>query len=311
MNTIKERHFGYIEQELRPKDWIFGGISGVDGEVIRPNGQWDDFLPELEVQKFPWGDSMACVTYSFLNCLETVERSRGVDINFSDRFTAKISGTTHAGNSMRAVADSVINDGLVLESDYGSKAYSWDDYYSALSQDLVKKAKENAKSLDVSYKWVSNQHNVMCEALMFSPLQIATYAYGDVVKGIYQNTGRSSNHCMMLYGYDYGNYWKVYDHYDNAFKKLSWDYYMSQIYQVNIAQHMSNKNPLGLKDNTLAQLVEGKGGVGLFLGDAILTNTLDKVHFAWHMRNKTSDLDERKRTMTQAEWDLYDKKPLP
>ena len=303
---------GYIEQEIAPKDWSLGGISAMPKVIERVDGQWDAFLPSLEIQRFPWGDSQACVSYSFLNVLETLQNKRGVKFNYSDRALAKASGTTMSGNTMRKVADTARLGGLCQEALYGSEATSWNDYYKALPVNVAKECSEFAGKHTIQYETVFYYPDQICQALQYSPLQIAMYAYGQYVDGIYQNPGNvQSNHCIELYGYSYGKYWKVYDHYENSFKRLAWDYNISFIYRINIETTMPEANPLGLANNTICQLVEAPGGVGLFLDNQILVGPIEKVQFAWLMRNKTAEFDSKKRPMVKADWDKYPKAQLP
>lgn len=308
-----DKQYGFIPQELDPKDWVFGSITAMPKTINRPDGQWDDFLPELEIQRFSWGDTMGCVSYSLLNCLETLQKFRGETVNYSDRFLAKLSGTTSVGNSMRRVAETVRLEGVVDESEYPSTGTSSrEEYYQELPQELLGEALAWTQTNTLQYEYVpAHNQDLICESLQYSPLQIAMYAYGPLVDGVHQNTGKTSNHCVEMYGYEYGKYFKIYDHYQRKFKKIAWDYYIRAIYRVNLKRDMPETNPLGLDNNTLVQLVEGQGGVGLFLDDAIMTGPLDKVQFAWLMRNSVDQLDEHKKSLTLEQWNQYAKKDLP
>src|SRR3990167_7048548 len=86
----------------RPDDFVGGTIPY---EVRLPSGNWDAFLPSGEWQRSQpdpvkgYIDTMACVSFSALNSIETQIRFlTGQSINYSDRFTAKMSGTTPQGN---------------------------------------------------------------------------------------------------------------------------------------------------------------------------------------------------------------------
>src|SRR3990167_11069550 len=89
----------------RPTDYIAGALGY---EVRNPSGDWTPYLPEGEWQYNSHMDSMACVTFSALNSIETQYRFlTGLKRNFSDRFTAKKSGTTGKGNYLYKVTDSM------------------------------------------------------------------------------------------------------------------------------------------------------------------------------------------------------------
>src|SRR3990167_250785 len=111
-------------------------------EVVNPIGVWYDFEPTPEMQKDHDTDTMACVTFSALNILETQYYFlTGQRINFSDRFIAKVSGTTQQGNTCQAVLDAIRHYGLVLESDYPTPTdFDWNEYYAPIPNEVFGKA---------------------------------------------------------------------------------------------------------------------------------------------------------------------------
>src|SRR3990167_1673984 len=111
-------------------------------EVVNPIGVWHDFEPTSEMQKDHDTDTMACVTFSALNILETQYYFlTGQRINFSDRFIAKVSGTTQQGNTCQAVLDAIRHYGLVLESDYPTPTdFDWNEYYAPIPNEVFGKA---------------------------------------------------------------------------------------------------------------------------------------------------------------------------
>ena len=93
----------------RDTDWVAGVIPF---EEINPSGNWTPHLPPGEWQTNHVVDTMACVTFSALNSIETqIKFLTGQSINYSDRFTAKMSGTTPQGNWLYKVAP---KDGTVF-----------------------------------------------------------------------------------------------------------------------------------------------------------------------------------------------------
>lgn len=220
-------NFGYLGSGKPPMLGEFGIF-----EVLQRSGQWDLYLPEYEYQRFAWGDTMACVTYSFLNCLETLlKRTYNETWDFSDRFTAKMSGTTYSGNTMYNVLESfrTIN-GFVAFLFWRNEALSWVDYYADIPKtinmggnqiDLIALAKDNLKEFTIYEDWIEPTNaDKIKEALKYSPLWISIYAYGQKVNGVYQRVDGSPNHCIILYGYDEAGNWKVYDHYLGGEKRL-------------------------------------------------------------------------------------------
>lgn len=151
----------------RDSDFIGGTIPY---EVRVPSGDWGEWLPSTEKQKDPV-ETMACVTFSALNSLETQYKFlTGQEINFSDRFTAKMSDTTPQGNYQYKVADSIRKDGLVLESDYPSPTgtFDWNIYYQQIPQSV----KDKAIKFDIAYEWIDNNKEQMLYHVKHAPLQI-------------------------------------------------------------------------------------------------------------------------------------------
>src|SRR5690242_6166491 len=120
--------------EQKPQDFVAGTLPY---EVLNPSGDWTPYVPSAESQLLHHMDSMACVTFSCLNVIETQYKFfTGKDINFSDRFIAKLSGTTPQGNSVQRVLDTINQYGLVLEEEWPTYPdFVWDDYYAPIPQD--------------------------------------------------------------------------------------------------------------------------------------------------------------------------------
>lgn len=138
-------------------------------EVRNPSGDWRDYLPPGEKQKDP-AETMSCVSQSALNIIEIQHKYQTKEeINLSDRFTAKMSGTTKDGNWLWKVADSIRNDGVVLQSVYPTPPnYNWDSYYAEISQEIKNQAFKVIE--DKSYEWIFKKD--FAHHLKHTPLQI-------------------------------------------------------------------------------------------------------------------------------------------
>ncbi len=224
---MRPKQFGYIHAPPRPKDWRFRGLSGaVNEEILREDGQWDAYLPVFEPQSCVYFDTMACVTFGNLNCLETLFfRQFDFKYNFSDRAMAKLDGTTPAGNGMWDVAEAIRKKGLIDEAmwPFGPWIKDWDAYYADVPAENVETGLAFLTKWKLRYQFVNEDQDSLIEALKYAPLAVAIHAYGKQQDAIYQRTAAPSNHIVMLYGYQLGQYWKVFDNYHNEFKKLAWD----------------------------------------------------------------------------------------
>ena len=227
-----EKKFGFIEEEARDTDYILGAKQ-LPTTILQKGGQWGDFLPAFEPQRKK-KDVMACVSFSNLNCLETLHyRILGIAYNRSDRFTAKMSNTDpYRGNSMRNVAESVRKDGTVKESLWSyENITSLSQYYKTIPNSIIQKGKDWLKEYSIGYEWIfpsflsiPQKQQQLMKALQYSPIQVSIYAYGKQKGGIFIEENKKHNHAVVLYGYKKGEYWKLFDSYKNEFKKFAWGY---------------------------------------------------------------------------------------
>lgn len=191
---------GYIHKGPRPTDYLAGTLLW---KKVIIDGNWKRFLPDGERQNVPFEfDTMACVSFSALNTLESqlkvlqlpVEhiqflRDNGYykndQINFSDKFTAIMSGTTKNGNTFVNVADSIRNDGLIPDSvlPFGGEK-SWEEWHAPaqVSAEMKALGKRFLDFFDIGYEWVlindnkkisGQEEDTLRYHLFHAPLQIA------------------------------------------------------------------------------------------------------------------------------------------
>jgi hypothetical protein len=180
IDYIPQVNTGFKEGSGTKQLWLGGSIPY---EVKLESGDWRPFVPVGEKQRPNTVDVMACVTFSDMNSLETQNiQQTGKELNFSDRFIAKLSGTTHDGNYLDKVADTVRNLGVVMESDYAAPAnFTWDSYYSEVPQDVLKKALK----VNMAYEFCTGTADVLSYHLKQAPIQIVI-------------TKASPNHAVLL-----------------------------------------------------------------------------------------------------------------
>jgi len=241
---MENKNYGFIIEEPKKEDYILGSKQ-LPKIVLQPDGQWGDCLPVFEAQRKKI-ETMACVSFSALNCLETLHyKLLGIAYNRSDRFTAKMSGTNpYKGNSMRNVAESVRKHGTVEEKlwDY-EYIENLSTYYKTIPDSIIQKGKDWLKEYNVGYEWIydsglsiAQKQDRLIEALQYSPIQVAVYAYGKQKGGIYIEEGRNANHAVVIYGYKKGEYWKIFDSYKNEFKKFAWNYNFKYAMRFNLTK---------------------------------------------------------------------------
>lgn len=165
---------GILIRPPSPTDYIAGEETGIVYREI--TNDWTPYLPDDEKQRLKKFDTSACVTFSAFNTIEAQInwlirhelRKEQIDkleelgfldgnyrINISDRFTAKMSGTTKQGNYQTNVADSIRKDGFVPEKDWkADDKMTWDEYYAEIPQEIKDKAKKVLEIFEIKYEWV-------------------------------------------------------------------------------------------------------------------------------------------------------------
>lgn len=202
----------------RESDWIAGSNSQIEYKIENPSGNWTDYLPQEEWQYDPIGfDTMACVTFSALSILETLYSFKtGTKRNFSDRFTATLSGTLPTGNYLWRVGDSIRKDGLVDESDWPMiDNPKWDTYYTMPPIGIINKAKEFLKEWQVQYEVIDFSRESLLKHILQAPIQVVF-----------------PNHAVMLFSTTEQIY-KYFDSYSPFVKERSGSFIFAQKYILN------------------------------------------------------------------------------
>ena len=68
-------NYGLNIEEIKIEDdhYVLGAQS-LQGEILQPDGQWDNFLPAEERQANDKFDTYSCTSFGTLNALEMLER---------------------------------------------------------------------------------------------------------------------------------------------------------------------------------------------------------------------------------------------
>jgi hypothetical protein len=115
-------------------------------------------------------------------------------------------------------------DGSVDETTYpfDFDKFNRIEYFKTVPKDVVEVGKRWLETYSVGYEAVQEHQNAIKEALKYSPVWCAGYAWY-LKNNLYQNYGRA-NHCFLVYGYVDGSHWKVLDQYEPYLKKLAWNF---------------------------------------------------------------------------------------
>lgn len=98
-------------------------------------------------------------------------------MNYSDRWLAKLSGTTNQGNYLQTVADTVKRYGVVKQETWpASPGLSWDQYYAeptpAERKILLAEGQEWLKTHQFDFGFIETSRSEMLKYILQSPLQI-------------------------------------------------------------------------------------------------------------------------------------------
>ena len=222
-NSVTKRDFAFGDGQLEIR---FGGTA-----IVKPDGQWDNDLPDKELQKFDWGDTYHCTVYGDENMVQTLKKAKyGESEEYSERFLGVLAGiVNNFGGSPHTVFEKWRRYGNV---GYDSLPFeginNWTQFNSPnpMSGDLIAEGERWLEKWSLGHDWIWDfRHSVLKDALKYSPLGVGVYAWAQKDDDTFYKPGwAKDNHWVMMYGYVEGKHWKVYDHYDNVFKKLDWNY---------------------------------------------------------------------------------------
>lgn len=220
----KQRKYGLKIEQIKPQDYVFGGVLSAPYEVLQEDANWADFLPVEEAQNLNGIEPYACVAFTILNCIEMlIKRKYGEERNYSDRFLAAISGTKEGGNSPQTVAEFLRKAGVVKEEEwpFSLDINTFDKFYAPLPPKLLELARKFNEEWDFKHDYVPSTLEAIGKALKSSPLGISVAAWHRK-GGIYvKPAGLVDNHFTVLYAL--GENKEIFDSYDHFLKEYDID----------------------------------------------------------------------------------------
>lgn len=263
------------------KDWRFGAMS-VHGIGDIPLSDRAAALPRGEVQRGredtcdcasrgPVNKLEAKFTYAFKNLDFSVEGMRWLRENgyvddtgriaFSDRFVAINSGTTRAGNSLKAPCEAIRTQGLIPKKMLPLEPWmTFDDYIDAkkITPAMRQLGEDFKDRFEIAYEQV---YQGQFKALLASDmLDVGVYAWPQPVNGVYYPVATAPfNHVVIMIRPEYD----IFDNYEETpgdfVKKLASNYrFFDYGYRLYIAREYSSeeiKKRRVLRLNLLMQLL--------------------------------------------------------
>lgn len=220
---------GLLIEDVKESDWVLplGSIENRSKMIV-------NYLPEYEGQSNSTMDSMSCATFSALNALEfyfklnTIPHEhqqflldngyyRNGEINFSDKYSAIMSGTTIQGNYQSNVGNSLRHDGVIPQEmlPFGNSKYfaEWHNR-SQITSAMTELGKKFVSYFDISYYWVyfKGENSTLGDekrlksALLMQPIQIAIPVPG--------------SHAVTAFSCDDDDIVTYFDHYDKSINTI-------------------------------------------------------------------------------------------
>lgn len=237
---FKTHVFGFIPPVIDEKHFILGAARSLPKVVVRPDGQWDAFLPKAEFQRNEYIDTHNCTAYGTENAIEILTRARfGIDLDFSERDLGIRAGTRPPGNDPQIVAEAMRLQGMIPDGmlPFESRISTIEEYYSYPDTKTATNCDTSAslflKKYDIGHEWAFDpgdyplevQRAKMKECLTYSPLAIALYAWEIKSEGLYYRPeGAPDVHWCVIYGFYENGDWKCFDSYDYTEKRLDKDF---------------------------------------------------------------------------------------
>lgn len=240
-------NYGYKPPVKEPEHYVLGALGqSLPKVVVSPDGQWDAFLPKDEFQRDDEGfDTANCTAYASENAWETLIKARyGIDIDFSERDLGIRAGTFPPGNDPKTVAVTARKQGLIIDSmlPFSSDIRDAETYYS-YQEDKKKRecdaaASQHLVKFSIGEEYVSGDVASMKEALKYSPLGVALYAWYKEGEVFVRPRGVQDTHWTMIYGYYDNGDWKCFDSYDYSKKRLAKDFGFTIVMRYHIEQKL-------------------------------------------------------------------------
>lgn len=248
MGEIKYNTGLLIDQ--RETDYILGS-SPVEKEILNPGLDWEIYVPEHETQARRFYDTMSCVTYSATDCLEYLfnhaiqhERISQEDINwldekgyfkngminFNERFTAILGGTTRTGAYQYKVGDAIRKHGLVPQDMVKFPDLQEDYFKCDFTKEVYDLGKEFIERFPINYQWARD----IKEALKYGPVQVCVYFMNG--EGILCPTRNPQHAIVAINATD--DYVKMDESYSQQFKKYCYKaIYSPMLYTINFKKN--------------------------------------------------------------------------
>lgn len=221
-------NLGYIHEDKKEEDWVFGSHSRVPNIMLRPDRDWRGVLPIYE-QQAPKFEPYSCVSEVTSNIEANIKKQRyEIESNDSARFLASITDTgARGGNGPNTIGEARRKKGNVSEELYATlDAETFEEYYKKIPKSVLQEARRRLSEWDFLHDYVpEDTPEALYDALKFSPLGVGVPPMkrdGDFWVPSY-NRAKPTHYMTCVYVKN-KDYFELEDTYPPFLKKVPWDF---------------------------------------------------------------------------------------
>ena len=228
-NTSEIRQYGFKLNVVEDLGAYKLGAIELPKVILRPDGQWNDFLPNEELQITPSYDSFGCTIYGTENIQQTLEKFHfGKTQEYAERYNYNLVKIVPPGADPHDAAESFRNDG-VIPYDLLPITSTFEEYATPRPMPTKYVSQGIVHPSELRHQWLWNRPidkatrtSLIREYLQYSPLAVSVTAW-KLENGVYVDNGQTNTHWVELYGWiDKG--WLIFDSYFPHRKVLSFDH---------------------------------------------------------------------------------------
>jgi hypothetical protein len=219
MNIKNYQSWDIKNEKVRATDAVYERVFGAGR---REATDWREHLPEFENQY----KSAFCLTFSYMNILETIMKSKNKVANFSDRWTGVHAKTNHIGTTFNRVMDAAREHGILAEKDCPVKE-EWlknpRRYWREIN-DLSKVSPNAPRAKGINHSWVGTSIRSLKNALADTPLWIGIGVGNTWENEIVRMPRRYGAYHGVMLAYIDNKYKYIFDSLGRPLKKLALNY---------------------------------------------------------------------------------------
>lgn len=224
------KNYGFVQPFIQPEEYVLGAVGALPKEMLQPDGQWDDYLPIYEPQAEQY-ETWGCTCWGTENQIEIyMKRKFDFEPNYDERFPYNGINITPPGANPQNVYEFIRDNGLLNNRPLPA---TYEEFCLPRPPSIVEKneAKQWLVKYELRHQWLfyptanlAHKQAQLVDELKSSPIGISVVAWKER-NGLYcKEIGEPDTHWCVVYGYEIGAYWKVFDSYDHSMKRLEWDY---------------------------------------------------------------------------------------